>query len=530
MIRLPALWLALALAALSTGAAAHASLVSTEPRDGAVVETVPDHLVLTFNEPVTPLVLRLISPGGMVLAPAAELHGNRLVLALPRGLPRGTQALSWRVTSEDGHPIAGAVVFAIGAPSEEAGFEAAAPARGLVPAIWLVRVLVYLGLFGGVGGAFFGAWFVGPPRGRAETRPSRLPLACLVLGLFAVPLALGLQGLDALGLGLSGLADPHAWRAAWSTAYGSTALLALLAMALGLSALFLPGAAARPLSLVALAAVGLALAASGHASAASPQWLTRPAVFVHAVGVTFWIGALVPLAAILLKPTVETRATLMRFSATIPFAVAALALAGLALAIVQLETPMALWTTAYGRILATKLVLVLMLLGLAARNRLRLTAPVERGDAGAAQTMRRAIVGEILLAAAILGLVALWRFTPPPRSEAAAAALRSAVSVHLHNAETMANVSISPGRAGPVTIEIAAFDQKLQPLSPKEVTVVLTNPAAGIEPIRRVATRTGAGSWMAEATLPAPGEWRVRLDLLVSDFKKVTLEDVARIR
>src|SRR5690606_3652612 len=54
MIRLPAVLLALALAAFSTEVAAHAALVSSEPRDGAVVETVPEHLVLTFNEPVTP--------------------------------------------------------------------------------------------------------------------------------------------------------------------------------------------------------------------------------------------------------------------------------------------------------------------------------------------------------------------------------------------------------------------------------------------------------------------------------------------
>jgi copper transport protein len=269
---------------------------------------------------------------------------------------------------------------------------------------------------------------------------------------------------------------------------------------------------------------------SGHASAASPQWLTRPAVFVHVMGVAFWVGALVPLAALLSSPGAEARATLARFSARIPFAVGALVLAGLALAVVQLETPSALWTTAYGWVLAIKLVLVAALLGLAALNRFRLTAPVERGDAVAAQGMRRAILAEILLAVAILGLVALWRFTPPPRSEAAAALLRSAVSLHLHDAETMANVTITPGRAGPVAIEIAAFDQKLQPLSPKEVTVVLTNPAAGIEPIRRVATRTGAGPWIAEATLPVPGEWHVRLDLLVTDFRKVTLEDVATIR
>ena len=51
------------------------------------------------------------------------------------------------------------------------------------------------------------------------------------------------------------------------------------------------------LSALALAGVGLSLASSGHAASASPQWLTRPSMFLHGVGVAFWVGALAPLAA-----------------------------------------------------------------------------------------------------------------------------------------------------------------------------------------------------------------------------------------
>jgi copper transport protein len=81
-----------------------------------------------------------------------------------------------------------------------------------------------------------------------------------------------------------------------------------------------------------------------------------------------------------------------------------------------------------------------------------------------------------------------------------------------------------------VLVEVGGFDPALQALSPKEVTVILTNPTAGIEPIRRAATRTASGAWTAEATLPVAGAWRVRVDLLVTDFRKVTLEDAVKIR
>ena len=55
-----------------------------------------------------------------------------------------------------------------------------------------------------------------------------------------------------------------------------------------------PAGVARGLSAVAMAGVGLSLAASGHAASAPPQWLTRPAVFLHGVAVAYWIGALCP--------------------------------------------------------------------------------------------------------------------------------------------------------------------------------------------------------------------------------------------
>jgi copper transport protein len=48
----------------------------------------------------------------------------------------------------------------------------------------------------------------------------------------------------------------------------------------------------RVLSLLALVGVGVALALSGHASNAEPRAISRPAVFVHAICMTFWVGSL----------------------------------------------------------------------------------------------------------------------------------------------------------------------------------------------------------------------------------------------
>src|SRR6185312_11428584 len=106
------------LASASSEASAHAALVASDPADGAVLAKAPAELSLTFDEPVSPLILKLVEPGGSEAALGKpRFDGNRLVLAAPHDLEQGSYVLSWRVISEDGHPVGGAVVFSIGMPS-----------------------------------------------------------------------------------------------------------------------------------------------------------------------------------------------------------------------------------------------------------------------------------------------------------------------------------------------------------------------------------------------------------------------------
>ena len=62
--------------------------------------------------------------------------------------------------------------------------------------IWLARIGLYLGLFVGVGGAFFAPGF------RRHARVSSVIVAALLVGLASAVASLGLQGLDLLGLPL----------------------------------------------------------------------------------------------------------------------------------------------------------------------------------------------------------------------------------------------------------------------------------------------------------------------------------------
>ena len=502
------------LIAASGQASAHAALTSSEPADGAVVATPPSLLRLTFSEPVAPLVLRLFRPDGS----AVDLTGvHTRDAAVEIGLPDlhdGTSVLSWRVVSVDGHPVGGSVSFSIGAPSGEGARGDASDTPGAVRvAIWLVRTVLYFGLLLGAGGAFYLAWMA--PGSRAG---ARFVQAALLAGLAAAPLALGLQGVDALGVELGGLLEGRTWTAGIGTSYAKTVLVAILALAAGLVATGRgSGPMQRAAGVAALLGTGLALALSGHASAAPPQWLTRPAVFIHGVAVAFWLGALVPMAAALRKPDRQALAALERFSRTIVAFLAALVAAGVALAVIQVVDPKALGGTAYGQVLLAKLGLVADLLALAALNRWRFTAPALAGDAAAGQHLRRSIKAEVVLAAAILAIVALWRFTPPPRVLIVEAA--TPVSVHLHSQAAMADVSVQPGRAGPVAVSIYPMTADFTPMDAKEVTLVMSKVDAGLEPLRRAATRID-GVWrIDDVQIPLAGVWQIRVDILISDFE-----------
>ncbi|MER8368691.1 copper resistance protein CopC [Mesorhizobium sp. M1378] len=518
--------------ALSFAAAlAHAQLISAEPADGTVLATAPDRLTLTFSEPARPLVARLVHPDGRteVLKEVGE-KGSAIVLTLPPELGNGTYVLSWRVASSDGHPIGGGLVFSVGAPSAVVPPAAEQSDLSVRVGLWLARFLLLLGLVVGVGGTAFNTLI-----GRSDPAPgARIVKGALFAGLAAAPLLIGFQGLDALGAPFSDAATADVWEAGlWATSYGRSTLLAATAICVAYAA----GQARYRsrlgilLSVIALLLVGVAVASAGHASTTSPRYLTVPAVFLHAVTVLLWIGALVPLGAVLIRGGAALPIVLRRFSRAIPAIVAVLALSGLLLAMVQVQSISALWSTDYGRVLLAKLALVAALFLFAALNRFYLTAPAVAGDAGATRRLTRSVGAEIVVATAVIAVLGLWRFTPPPRAIATNPALFEVQELRAQKEGVSAALSIHPPIAGPVRVEIGNLLLDGKPFEPIGISVDLDKPSYGIGPFTREARRASDGIYHADGfVLPLDGFWIVRVTILVSDFRSVTLMDVFDVR
>src|SRR5262245_35909936 len=176
-----ALVLAIALALLiALPAAAHATLVRSEPAAGALLDTSPPSLSLEFSEELDPAFSqaqlfdsqnRLIEPGPGEIAPSAP---RVLRLILP-DLPKGSYTALWRVRSiVDGHITEGSLPFGVGvAPTSTSlipPLGAPDPATPSPPPLatlarWLNLVAVVLAL----GGLPFGLLVWRPAFRRAST-------------------------------------------------------------------------------------------------------------------------------------------------------------------------------------------------------------------------------------------------------------------------------------------------------------------------------------------------------------------------
>ncbi|HLS63600.1 MAG TPA: copper resistance CopC family protein [Ruania sp.] len=108
---------ALLLAALTAlPAAAHSTLLSATPEDGAELEEVPDAVVLTFNEDITDLGTDIVvtGPDGEDATDGeTQIEGPEVSRALAADLTAGEYTITWRAVSADGHPIDGESTFTV---------------------------------------------------------------------------------------------------------------------------------------------------------------------------------------------------------------------------------------------------------------------------------------------------------------------------------------------------------------------------------------------------------------------------------
>ncbi|GGY34116.1 MULTISPECIES: copper resistance CopC/CopD family protein [Streptomyces] len=370
-------------------ASAHAALTGSDPQDGAVVDTAPKEVTLSFSEAIAvgDDSIRVLDPSGKRADTEAEprdlSEGGtvRYGVALHSGLPDGTYTVAWQAISADSHPISGAFTFSIGAPSETTvALSSQEAGGGPVGVVYdIARYAAYGGFVLLVGGSAFVliCW-----RGGASALPMQrlvvrgwltLTAATLVMLLLRNPYTGSGKFADAFDLaGLQSVLDTKPGAALVSR------LLLLGAAALFIAVLF--GTYARRedeqerkdltfgLAVgggVVAAGIAATWAMSEHASTGIQASIAMPVDVAHLLAVAAWLGGLASLLVALYRTPDIGSAAVRRFSAVAFSSVVVLAATGIYQSWRQVGSWSALTGTRYGQLLIIKVALIAVLLAVA---------------------------------------------------------------------------------------------------------------------------------------------------------------------
>lgn len=525
---LVALLCALSLALAASPAAAHASLVSTDPAEGAVLRQAPDAVTFTFDERVSLTddgVLVFDARGEPIEANASAV--DEVVTAdLPSELDDGTYVVTYRVISADGHPIAGSLTFSVGAASEKVKPPdvAAADSGGSIETLLgLVQALGYVGLLIAVGLVVFQCWVLGGSRLTPIARDllTRVHWAATGLAILAWAAAVPLDGAYQQGLGIHGALRAEAIDLA--LVGDNLVVLGLISAGLGLGLL---APRARDFATLGAALAIAAPAVIGHTRAYEPVALLVITDGLHLAAGATWLGGLVGLALTL--PSLAGRAgdaaaVLTRFSGVAAGLLLLLVVSGTLLAWRIIGSWSDLFGTTYGLLLIIKVGIVAVAVAVALWNRTRLL-PQARDAVGHAETqraagvVRRAVRLEAVLVVAVLGVTGFLTNQSPGVEPAAVSAPPGVEQGTV--GEYQALITLDPGTRGPNTLALQIQDLAGEPVdlfARPEVSIRSSSVALG----SLVLSPGGAGTYTASLVFPSSGPWQAQVSFRTSKFNNL---------
>ncbi len=503
--------LGLALVAVTTAtratpALAHASLESSDPANGAVLQTAPKQILLTFTEPpdlgLTKITLLDRSGSSVRTGPAEQVGGgDREVGVTVAHLPDGVYTVTWRtVSATDGHFTSGAFSFGVGVSGEEVvpvGPNAQSESPSPTPLAVAGRWALYVGLVVLLGAAA-GGLLVWKPATVARPALLATAWALATVGL----LLMTFEERRVVGVSLGTLLRSDAGQA-----------YVRLAVAMGLAGLAAIAACLRPsrttLTLLAAAAGAgiLARAAGGHAGPSVAEVALQG---LHFAAAGVWIGGLTVLVLAVRRGAEADR--VRAYSRVAGWALLVLLLTGILRATDELG--FAWWLhpfrSDYSTALVTKLAIVATLVALGALNRFRNTRRYEQLGS---RPLLRTAGGELVLAAGVFAMTALLTGLPPkePVTTAPAPSIPLVALGSDFATTTKVRLQVSPGTVGPNAFVAAVTDYDTgEPVDARRVTLSFSLPDRPEVASELRLARGENGQWEAAGTaLALDGTWSV---------------------
>ncbi|HYI67950.1 MAG TPA: copper resistance protein CopC [Candidatus Limnocylindrales bacterium] len=389
---------------------AHAQLVASSPGSGTTVPEAPAEIRLVFSEPLEARVSSVDIAdlqGSPVVSRAGEIDPEDPFALVVTDAPLkvgGIYLVTWRtVSAADGHSAEGFFYFGVGdVPGTLAGGPGGMVHTATDPVDVIGRWLTYVGILLALGVSVFHRVVIRRgPMPRTLVRTLSLLLVASAVATVVVAGAAGIEAGSLLDYLLSGRNGPLQLARAAVAAAGAAALLLVPARLAG------GVAAATGLGGIVL------LVAAGHASAL-PTPVPTVAQAVHVAGAAVWIGGIVSLLVLAVRPALMVdgpppgmRSLVPRFSALALASIGLVALTGVYQA--HAQTGVLLDTgTEYGRTLLMKSAFALGALALGGLNYLDGGRMI-----GWLGSFRSRITVEVLLATTVLVLTAALAITPP---------------------------------------------------------------------------------------------------------------------
>ncbi len=494
-------------------AQAHADLLSSDPAGGSTLAVAPTELRLTYSEAPDPTLsaVALLNSGASSVATGTPQVDGRTTLVVPvtDPLPDGTYTVTWRVVSvDDGHVTAGAFAFGVGTPPGAAAAPTTTSSSGPTPLAIASKAGLYAGLMLLVAIAAIAlGLFHGAPAARRRLG--------VVAGAVALLGALGflVSQQRAIGVPLDTyLRSSSARTTIWLVV--ATAVAATFALIATRAVRWAPWAAG------AAAAIALALRAhGGHAAAGQMPVLEETVQWVHMLAGACWAGGLLLLVLLLRERRADPPvAEAGRYSNMALGAVAVVVASGVIRAVAELGG----WSglartldTSYGQILAIKVTVVVVVIGLGAYNRRRSL----RKLGADARPLRRIASAELLAIAGVLLLTATLTSLAPPEGETAAATGAPTNAVELTGSDFAttidATVTVTPAQPGPNLFRVAVVAYGTdEAVAADAVTLRLQSVTRPTLPAATIRLRPDSDGWVAQALDPSvDGTYRLSVEV-----------------
>lgn len=450
-------------------AAAHNTLLSSSPTDGAVLGEPPTQLSLVFDlsVPLDTVSATWTGRSGVRTELDAFAFGpsgdTEVVAALPADLV-GEVTIRWRLVGPDGHPITGRIGFTIddgtgsavaapdldGSSSIDAGVDEAWSTPSWPR--WLLRYASYVAIavVGGIVASSLLVWK------EAWEQPILQRIVAMALGVVA------LGGLAQLLVLASDIAGTSPWSAvsdvgrALGTDAGGAYLLRTILVGSLAALLYAPVRMTHQRRWgIAAALVGALLATwayAGHAKAMRYPWAGVPLDVVHHGAVSVWIGglAVVGFVAARRQDMAGLVQSVNRFATVAGVAVAVIVVTGVAQTLRLVGAPTDLLRADHGRYLLLKIVVLAAMLKVADVNRRRVARHF-RSKSGVrrrvVRNLTRAMVTEFGVGLAVIGITAALVVSPPAsaqRAPTAQAAVASPTTTASEPTTTTTTTSVVP--------------------------------------------------------------------------------------